>query len=69
MGQIGPSAEQQARSRMFYAMASIASVVLVISGTALGIAGNTAGWVLVAFAVAMWLGLYLTLKYTRKAQP
>lgn len=69
MGQLGPSAEQQGKSRMFYVWSSIASVVLVIAGVALAITGNAAGWVLVVFAAVMWTGLFLILRYTKQAQP
>ncbi|MFJ6088415.1 hypothetical protein ACIQI8_44425 [Streptomyces sp. NPDC092369] len=69
MGQLGPSAEQQGKSRMFYVWSSIASAVLVIAGVALAIMGNAAGWVLVVFAAVMWTGLFLTLRHTKQAQP
>ncbi|QIQ02032.1 hypothetical protein HA039_06715 [Streptomyces liangshanensis] len=69
MGRLGQSVEQQAKVRMYYVMASVASVVLLVSGVAIGIMGNPAGWVLCVVAVALWLGLSLTIKYTRQAQP
>ncbi|MFF6987448.1 hypothetical protein [Streptomyces sp. NPDC010273] len=69
MGQLGPSAEQQGKSRMFHIWSSIASAVLVIAGVALAIMGSAAGWVLIVFAAVMWTGLSLTLKYTKQAQP
>ncbi|MFJ4893001.1 hypothetical protein ACIP5U_23940 [Streptomyces sp. NPDC088788] len=69
MGQLGPSAEQQGKSRLLYVWSSIASVVLVIAGVALAVMGNGAGWVLVVFAAVMGTGLFLTLRYTKQAQP
>ncbi|TKT10710.1 hypothetical protein E4U92_07290 [Streptomyces galbus] len=65
----GPSMEQRARSRMYFIMASIAFSVLAISGIAIAVMGNGAGWLLVAIAVVLWAGLYLTLTYTQKSQP
>jgi hypothetical protein len=65
----GPSMEQRARSRMYFIMASIAFSVLAISGIAIAVMGNGAGWLLVAIAVVLWGGLYLTLTYTQKSQP
>ncbi|MFF5164833.1 MULTISPECIES: hypothetical protein [Streptomyces] len=50
-------------------MSSVAFGVLLISGIALGVMGNSAGWILCVVAVALWSGLHLTLKYTRQAQP
>ncbi|AGJ56571.1 hypothetical protein BCL80_106268 [Streptomyces avidinii] len=54
---------------MLYVMSSVAFGVLLISGIALGVMGNPAGWILCVVAVALWSGLHLTLKYTRQAQP
>ncbi|MEV5133948.1 hypothetical protein AB0L83_15435 [Streptomyces sp. NPDC052071] len=49
-------------------MSSVAFGVLLISGIALGVMGNPAGWILCVVAVALWSGLHLTFKYTRQAQ-
>lgn len=54
---------------MYFIMASIAFSVLAISGIAIAVMGNGAGWLLVAIAVVLWAGLYLTLTYTQKSQP
>ncbi|MET9481649.1 hypothetical protein [Streptomyces sp. NPDC006638] len=54
MGRLGRSVEQQAKVRMYYVMASVASVVLLISGVAIGIMGNPAGWVLCVVAPALY---------------
>lgn len=69
MGRLGQSVEQEAKVRMLYVMSSIAFGVLLIAGIAIGIMGNPAGWILCVVAVALWLGLHFTLKYTRQAQP
>ncbi|MYT56551.1 hypothetical protein GTW29_07400 [Streptomyces sp. SID7834] len=69
MGRLGQSVEQQAKVRMLYVMSSVAFGVLLISGIALGVMGNPAGWILCVVAVALWSGLHLTLKDTRQAQP
>lgn len=69
MGRLGQSGEQQAKIHMLYVMSSIAFGVLLVSGIALGIMGNPAGWILCGVAVALWLGLHFTVKYTRQAQP
>ncbi|MGX1484968.1 hypothetical protein RKD45_004044 [Streptomyces griseus] len=68
MGRHGQSVEQQAKVRMLYVMSSVAFGVLLISGIALGVMGNPAGWILCVVAVALWSGLHLTFKYTRQAQ-
>lgn len=69
MGVLGQSVEQQAKVRMYYSMSSIASAALLISGVAIGVMGNPAGWILCVVAAALCLGLHLTIKYTRQAQP
>ncbi|KUN33626.1 hypothetical protein AQJ30_33290 [Streptomyces longwoodensis] len=61
--------EQRSRSRMYFITASVAFLVLAMSGTALAVMGNGAGWLLVAIAVVLWGGLYLTLTYTRRSHP
>jgi hypothetical protein len=68
MSRLGRSLEQQARSRMFPRMASIAFGVLAVAGVALGVMGNVAGWGLVAVSVVLWLGMFLTLRFAQGSQ-
>lgn len=67
MARLGRSMEQQGRMRMLYAMTSIALAVLLISGVALAILGNSKGWIVAVVAAVTWISLYMTHKYNKRA--
>ncbi|MEU5180203.1 hypothetical protein AB0G49_09155 [Streptomyces longwoodensis] len=69
MGRLGWTMEQRAGVRQYFRITTFFAILGIVLGVVLISVGNTGGWLLLAISTVGWIGMYVTLKNIKKAQP